>query len=245
MKTSLPWVLAALVAGWVAWLWLWPLGLSLAVPLAAWAGRWGRKPALITALGSPFVLVPIIGFVTGVVHWQGGKADLRYPGLMGIESGNLHPQYRVPVVSTGLPDDGRSAFFRVGRNAAIHTLGRVFGPMPMSYRGQLPTREVAWSLLDAAHPAALVGSQVLLLSSYQSVPVGAVAEELTGYPDKALRANLAGETLVVGVPNQLWLVDIGRAVVITRWRRPGVLVRWPDQGAPGFETVGDVAGSKP
>ncbi|MCB9549006.1 MAG: hypothetical protein H6706_24655 [Myxococcales bacterium] len=225
MKAISPWLLGATAAGWLTWLWAWPLGLGVAVPLLALAGTGGRRQAALAAVLSPFVVVPAVGFVVGVSQWIGGRADLRYPGPPSVESSNLHPKYRVPVRATGTFEQGPEALYRVPRNAAIHTLGTVLGPMPGSYRGQLLSREAAWKLLDQGTEARLYGDRLMLLDSYRFAPVVGVLGDLQPY-DRDLRAGFAGDTLVVGHMNQLWQVDAAGRPLGT-WRRHDLVFRWP------------------
>lgn len=233
MKKAIPWVVGAATVSWLSWLFVWPLGLAIAVPLVAMAGQKGRKAALATAGLTPFVLVPVFGFLTGMVDYMRGTASLVYPGVITAESNNLHASYRVPMAQTGRPDDGRSALYRVPRNAAVHAMGSVFGPPSKSYRGQYPAREAAWNLLDQARSASLVGNnQLMLYESYRIVPIGPLAAELARRPGRSLRATLAGETLVVGVPNELWLVDTTRGQPFTHWIRKELRTFWPGEGAP-------------
>ncbi|MEZ4474322.1 MAG: hypothetical protein R3F60_26760 [bacterium] len=225
MKAISPWLVGATAAGWLTWLWVWPLGLAVVAPLLAMAGAGGRRHAMIAGVLSPFVLVPAVGFLVGVSQWIGGRADLRYPGPVAVESDNLHLKYRVPVRRTGALDTGPEALFRVPRNAAVHTLGTIFGPMPGSYRGQMPARDAAWKLLDAAADARIFGDRLFLDSGRQATLTPALAEEIRPYYAE-LHATYTGETLVVGHMNQLWLADAAGRPLST-WRRRDLVFRWP------------------
>jgi hypothetical protein len=233
--------LLAIGSGWATWLLFWPLGMWIYLPLLVWAGRQGRRSAVLGLVPSPFFVVPLIGAVTAGIAFTRGQAVLHQRGLATVESQNLHPVHRVPMAPPRLDTDERARFYRLPYDGVVRALGTLTGPMPNSYTGPYPTRDRAWAHLDDA-PSALLDRDALWLDG-----TGLRVPRLMPFlwPDRRkVRAMQVGQTVVVGHPNQLWLLDgrTGRTFATYRRTRLGWLTDWP---APATRPQPAVAGLIP
>lgn len=221
-----PPIVAALAcaAGWATWWALWPLGLLLYLPLLGWAAGRGRTPALIAWLPSPFIVIPLVSAIGAIVGWVDGSARLQTVALPTAEVRNLHPELRIPIAPSQWPSDGRAAFRQAPHNAMLRLFGALSGPIKGGYTGPYPQRSLAWQMLDGAPSAA----------SRRYTWHGEVIAELA-HPDADLRAAMTGQTLVIGHPSQLWLIDSATNAAFATYRRaPGgpLLAVWPDPAPP-------------
>lgn len=223
--------LLAIGSGWATWLFFWPLGMWIYLPLLVWAARQGRRSAIAGLAPSPFFVVPIMGvFAAGIAFTQ-GKAVIHQRGLATVESQNLHPVHRVPVVPKHANADERARFFNLPYNGVVQALGTLTGPMPDSYTGPYPTRGRAWAHLDDA-PSALLDRGAIWIDG-RGLQVPEIMPHL--WPDRRIvRAMQLGQTVLVGHPNQLWLLDgrTGRVFATYRRSRLGWLTAWPTHQPP-------------
>lgn len=223
--------LSAIASGWITWLWFWPLGLWVHLPLLVWSARGGRRSAVVGLLPSPFFLVPLLGVVSASTAYNQGQAVLHTAHMKTIESHNLHPVYRVPIAPVQAEIDGRARFYHLPYDGVVRFLNTVTGPMPQSYTGYYPTRAQAWTALSTAPPAHVAGDEI------QVAGLRVVARSLapTLSEGDRLRGRQVGQTIIVGHPSQLWLLDGRSGVAFATYRRAGAawLTEWPPaQPAP-------------
>lgn len=217
----------AVATGWAAWSLFWPYGLTVYVPMLAWASRKGTKPAIASVALSPFILVPIIFLGMGAYAFLQGTAVLRVRGLPTVESTNLEPRHRVPMVTTALRTDARHGFGWLAYEAGVRLTGTLAGPMRGAYAGPYPSRAQAWRSLDAAPDAFVEGGVIRVGDRFATLPVGVDLRHAA-----SLRAHRIGETLIIGHPDQLWLLVERTQAVFATWRRGDNApprFSWPNQ----------------
>ena len=203
----------AIAAGWATWLLFWPYGLAIYVPLLAWASSKGPKPAKACVALTPFLVIPLVWLGLGIHAFHQGSAVLMVQGVPTVESTNLEPRHRVPVMHAPLTTDVRHSFGWLAYEGGVRLAGSVLGPMRGAYRGAYPDRAEAWRYLDAAKDAFADGTVIKIGTGWATLPT----VDLTHTAQ--LRAHRVGETLLVGHPDQLWLIEERTGVIFATWRR--------------------------
>lgn len=234
INTAVLATIAAIGAGWAAWLLYWPFGLAVYVPLLAMASSRGTKPAIACAALSPFMLIPAVFFGLGAQAYLQGKAVIMVRGEPTVESTNLDPRHRVRLIHAPRAVDARHGFGWFAYEGGVRLMGSLAGPMHGSYAGPYPSRVQAWRHLDAAADAFVDRGQFNLGTQWLPLPL-AIREVLADErrdPHAVrppLRAHRVGETLLIGRPDQVWLLRESTGEIFATWRRAPDVPRtqWP------------------
>jgi hypothetical protein len=149
MKFIIKWVFW-LVVPYVILFFFWPIAFLPSYYHASFSFKKSVKLGFIALLVSPFVLIPVFSFSSGMVGYFTGNAHLRYYGLPGAEFFNLHPELRCYKSTSGCIVNGSEIFTQTPNNAAIRMFAGYFGPMKGTYQGPYPLRDEVFQILTSA-----------------------------------------------------------------------------------------------
>lgn len=148
-KGTKRWFWISLIFAWLSF----PIYYSMLFGLAIWAIamiilvirksnlKWGL-------LGfAPWIMVPVLSFLTGSADYFSGKAVFKHTGMPGIEFYNLDPEYRVSHSSSGCVVMGFEAFSQYPNNYAVKLWTHSLGIQPKVYTGIYPTKQETKDLL--------------------------------------------------------------------------------------------------
>jgi hypothetical protein len=138
----------ALVLAWPIFFFFWPVGIVASLFAIATLFKRSRRSGVIGIAGSPFVALPIIWFIWGIVSYFTGSAVLWSFGYPSGQFRNLDPELRCYRRTSGCVVTGSELFWQPPNNAGVRLMATWFGPVPGHYHGKYPSRQEARQLLE-------------------------------------------------------------------------------------------------
>jgi len=120
---------------------------------------------------SPWFLMPLYSFCSGVLDYTRGKATHKSYGLVRGEFYNLDPQFRVWNYSKGCMVNDSEPFTQTPNNIAIKLCTKLFGIQPGVYKGYYPNKQVVFEGLKNAQLVKFEGWNSLYNSDIFCEPI--------------------------------------------------------------------------